>query len=103
MTSAIAILASGGSANQAIVAAQISGTGADLNTTMKLVAKLSGLISKRPNAEVAIAPERLGEAINTYNEVLDTSSPAIVTELSKEQAFIKIGETLRKLRTAIGN
>ena len=103
MTSAIAILASGGSANQAIVAAQISGTGADLNTTMKLVAKLSGLISKRPNAEVAIAPERLGEAINTYNEVLDTSSPAIVTELSKNQAFIKIGETLRKLRTAIGN
>jgi hypothetical protein len=103
IASAIAILASGGSANQAVVAAQISGTGADLNTTMKLVAKLSGLISKSPNAEVAIAPDRLGEAINTYNEVLDTSSPAVVEELAKNQAFIKIGETLRKLRSAIGN
>ena len=103
MTSAIAVLASGGSANQAVVAAQISGTGADVPTTMKLIAKLSGLISKSTGEEVAIAPDRLGEAINTYNEVLDTSSPAIVTELSKEQAFIKIGETLRKLRTAIGN
>jgi hypothetical protein len=103
IASAIAILASGGSANQAIVTAQISGTGTDLITTMKLVAKLSGLISKRPNAEVAIAPKRLGEAITIYNEVLDTSNPAIVTELSKNQAFIKIGETLRKLRTAIGN
>jgi hypothetical protein len=103
IASAIAILASGGSANQAIVTAQISGTGTDLITTMKLVAKLSGLISKRPNAEVAIDPERLGEAITIYNEVLDTSNPTIVTELSKNQAFIKIGETLRKLRTAIGN
>ncbi len=103
MTSAIAVLASGGSANQAVVAAQISGTGADLNTTMKLVAKLSGLISKGTGTEVAIAPERLGEAIITYNEVLDASSPAIVDELAKNQAFIKIGETLRKLRSAIGN
>ena len=103
MITAIAILASGGSANQAVLAAQISGSGADLTTTVKLVAKLSGLISKGSGAEVAIAPERLGEVINTYNEVLDNSSPAIVTELSKNQAFIKIGETLRKLRTAIGN
>ena len=103
MTTAIAVLASGGSANQAVVAAQISGTGADLITTMKLIAKLSGLISKGSNAEVAIAPDHLGEAINTYNEVLDTSSQAIVDELAKNQVFIKIGETLRKLRSAIGN
>jgi hypothetical protein len=100
---AIAVLASGGSANQAVVAAQISGTGADVDTTMKLITKLSGLISKSTGAELAIAPDRLSEAINTYNAVLDTSSPKIVTELSKNQAFIKIGETLRNLRSAIGN
>jgi hypothetical protein len=103
MIAAIAVLASGGSANQAVVAAQISGTGADVDTTMKLITKSSGLISKSTGAEVAISPDRLGEAINTYNEVLDTSSPAIVEELAKNQAFIKIGETLRKLRSAIGN
>ena len=103
MITAIAILASGGSANQAVLAAQISGSGADLTTTVKLVAKLSGLISKGSGAEVAIAPERLGEVINTYNEVLDNSSPAIVAELAKNQAFIKISETLRQLRSAIGN
>ena len=103
MTSAIAVLASGGSANQAVVAAQISGTGVDATATVKLITKLSGLISKGTGAEVAIAPERLGEAINTYNEVLDNSSPAIVSELAKNQVFIKIGETLRKLRSAIGN
>ncbi|MEI6329350.1 MAG: hypothetical protein WCP16_08970 [Pseudanabaena sp. ELA645] len=103
MTTAIAVLASGGSANQAVVAAQVSGTGVDTTATVKLIAKLSGLISKGTGTEVAIAPERLGEAINTYNEVLDTSSPAIVEELAKNQAFIKIGETLRKLRSAIGN
>jgi len=103
MTSAIAVLASGGSANQAVVAAQISGTGVDTTATVKLIAKLSGLISKGTGAEVAIDPERLGEVINTYNELLDNSSPATVTELAKNQVFIKIGETLRKLRSAIGN
>jgi hypothetical protein len=103
MITAIAVLASGGSANQAVVAAQISGTGVDATATVKLITKLSGLISKSPGADVEIAPKRLGEAITIYNEVLDISNPAIVTELSKNQAFIKIGETLRKLRAAIGN
>jgi hypothetical protein len=103
MITAIAVLASGGSANQAVIAAQISGTGADATATVKLIAKLSGLIPKSTGSGVAIAPDRLGEAINTYNEVLDNSSPAIVEELAKNQAFIKIGETLRKLRSAIGN
>ena len=103
MTSAIAILASGGSANQAVVAAQISGTGVDATATVKLIAKLSGLISKSTGTEVAISPERLGEAINTFNEVLDTSSPEIVAELAKNQAFITIADTLGKLRSAIGN
>ena len=103
MTSAIAVLASGGSANQAVVAAQISGTGVDATATVKLIAKLSGLISKSTGTEVAISPERLGEAINTFNEVLDTSSPEIVAELAKNQAFITIADTLGKLRSAIGN
>ena len=103
MTSAIAVLASGGSANQAVVAAQISGTGVDATATVKLIIKLSGLISKGTGAEVAIAPDRLSEVITIYNEVLDTSSPVIVDELAKNQVFIKIGETLRKLRSAIGN
>ena len=103
MTTAIAVLASGGSANQAVVAAQISGTGVDATATVKLIIKLSGLISKGTGAEVAIAPDRLSEVITIYNEVLDTSSPVIVDELAKNQVFIKIGETLRKLRSAIGN
>jgi hypothetical protein len=103
MITAIAVLASGGSANQSVLAAQISGAGVDIATTMKLITKLSGLIAKGSGAEVAIAPDRLGEVINTYNEVLDNSSPEIVVELAKNQAFIKISETLRQLRSAIGN
>jgi|GEM_PF-4584276 len=106
VTSAIAVLASGGSVNQAVVAAQIAGAGADISTTVKLIAKLSGLIAKSATSsglEAAIESTRLGTAIITYNEVLDTSNSAIVAELSKNQAFIKIGDVLRKLRSAIGN
>ena len=106
MITAIAVLASGGSANQAAIAAQIAGSGADVLTTVKLINNLSGLIAKSKTGsglEAEIESTRLGTAITTYNEFLDTSSPEIVAELAKNQAFITISDTLRKLRSAIGN
>jgi len=50
-----------------------------------------------------VSIEKLTEAITAYNEVLDTSSPEVVAELSKNKAFMQIGQTLRKLRSAIGD
>jgi len=51
----------------------------------------------------SVTPAKLAEAIIAYNEVIDTSSPEVVVELSKNKAFLQIGETLRKLRSAFGD
>jgi hypothetical protein len=50
-----------------------------------------------------INPAQLAEAIIAYNEVIDSSSPEVVAELSKNKSFVQIGETLRKLRSAFGD
>jgi hypothetical protein len=49
-----------------------------------------------------INPAQLAEAIIAYNEVIDSSTPEVVAELSKNKSFVQIGETLRKLRAAFG-
>jgi hypothetical protein len=51
----------------------------------------------------SVTPAKLAEAIIAYNEVIDTSSPEVVVELSKNKSFLQIGETLRKLRSAFGD
>jgi hypothetical protein len=128
----IAVLLAGGSANQAAASAQIAGTGAGVGASVRLVAALANLIPSTfdPNAsnplvpnlnasrmkslELAkelilaqgeagtINPAQLAEAIIAYNEVIDSSTPEVVAELSKNKSFVQIGETLRKLRAAFG-
>ena len=128
---AIAILLAGGSANQAAAAATIAGTGAGVNASVKLIQSMSTVLaflalsadplvpnlnasllkSFAPNKGLLIAQKRgqsvdpaaLAAAIDAYNEVLDTSSPDVVAELSKNEAFMEIGQTLRKLRAAIAD
>lgn len=51
----------------------------------------------------SINPARLAAAINAYNEILDTSSSAVISELSKNKEFVEIGQTLRKLRSAFAD
>lgn len=41
---------------------------------------------------------RLALAISAYNEIIDTSSPEVLTALSKDETFIEIGKVLSKLR-----
>jgi hypothetical protein len=128
---AIAILLAGGSANQAAAAATIAGTGAGVNASVKLIQSMSSVLAFLalsadplvPNLNASLLksfdtnkglliaqkrgqsvdPAALAAAIIAYNEVLDTSSPEVVAELSKNEAFIEIGETLRKLRTVFGD
>ncbi len=129
---AVAVLLAGGSPSQAAVAAAIAGAGANVNAAVTLVAQLSkmftapavvGAVQQESNLNASllksfdgvkelllaqskgrtINPAELAEAINAYNAVLDTSSPAVVAELSKNKAFMEIGQTLRALRSAIAN
>ena len=51
----------------------------------------------------SINPTQLALAINSYNEIVDTSTPEALAELSKSKDFIEIGQTLRKLRAAFGD
>ena len=128
---AVAVLLAGGSPTQAAAAAQIAGTGAGVTSSVRLVAALAGIsldptVGSNPlvpnlnasriksldlvkefvialNRTGNVSIEKLTEAITAYNEVLDTSSPEVVAELSKNKAFMQIGQTLRKLRSAIGD
>jgi len=129
---AIAVILAGGSPNQAAAAAQIAATGAGVGASVRLVGALANLIpttfdsaanpllnlnasllkSLDNSKELTVAqgkkgasvnPAQLAEAIIAYNEVLDTSSPQVVAELSKNKAFLQIGQTLRKLRSAFGD
>jgi len=126
-----AILLAGGSANQAAAAATIAGTGAGVNASVRLIQSISTVLaflalganplvpnlnasllkSFDTNKELLLAqkkgqsvdPAALAAAIIAYNEVLDTSSPEVVAELSKNKDFLEIGQTLRKLRAAFGD
>jgi hypothetical protein len=49
----------------------------------------------------SINPVALAAAINAYNEIIDTSSPEALGKLSKDNDFIEVGQTLRKLRSAL--
>jgi hypothetical protein len=51
----------------------------------------------------SVNPAALASAINAYNEVLDTSSPEVVANLSKNKDFMEVGQTLRKLRSAFSD
>ena len=50
-----------------------------------------------------VSPIKLAEAIIAYNEVIDSSSPEVVAELSKNKSFVQIGQTLRTLRASFGD
>lgn len=128
---ATAVLAAGGTPSQAAVAAAIAGTGITPALAVGLVSALSLMLSAdstasadlRPNLNASllksfdsgkdlllaqgksgsINPTQLALAINAYNEIVDTSSPEALAELSKSKEFMEIGQTLRKLRSAFGD
>jgi len=127
---ATAVLLAGGTPAQAAAAGAIAGTGVNVAAAVALVSQLSLLINPvvgsadlRPNLNASllksfdsgknlllaqgkggsINPTQLALAINSYNQIVDTSSPEALAELSKSKEFMEIGQTLRKLRAAFGD
>jgi hypothetical protein len=86
---------------------------ASLPNSATLVASLNlnSLLAKPLNLEkqILIAQgsgtkvdvNKLNQAILAYNKLIDTSSPEGVLALSQNPEFIEIGQTLRKLRSAL--
>lgn len=52
-----------------------------------------------PTVEVDI--NELNNAINTYNQIIDESSPVTLQALSQNQDFMEIGNALKELRAAV--
>jgi hypothetical protein len=45
---------------------------------------------------------KLSDAINAYNQIVETSSPVTLQKISQNKDFVAIGTLLKKLRAAIG-
>jgi len=50
---------------------------------------------------VDIGTVQLNESIQAYNDLVNTSSPEVVSALIKNEEFISIGKTLRQFRDSI--
>ena len=44
---------------------------------------------------------QLNNAINTYNQIIQESSPVTLQALSQNQDFVEIGNVLKELRAAV--
>lgn len=58
------------------------------------------LAQGKPTA-VTVNPQKLSEAIAVYNSILENSSPEAIVAISKLDAFMLIGQSLRQLRSSI--
>jgi hypothetical protein len=74
-----------------------AGVNADLGNNLRVI--LSGIVPNQGNADVDI--NQLNNAINTYNQIIQQSSPVTLQALSQSQDFVAIGKALKELRTAV--
>ncbi|MBS9385230.1 MAG: hypothetical protein HEQ24_13815 [Dolichospermum sp. BR01] len=74
-----------------------AGVNADLGNNLRVI--LSRIAPNQGNADVDI--NQLNNAINTYNQIIQQSSPVTLQALSQSQDFVAIGKALKELRTAV--
>ena len=74
-----------------------AGVNTDLGNNLRVI--LSRIVPNQENADVDI--NQLNNAINTYNQIIQQSSPVTLQALSQSQDFVGIGNVLKELRTAV--
>jgi hypothetical protein len=74
-----------------------AGVNTDLGNNLRVI--LSRIVPNQENADVDI--NQLNNAINTYNQIIQQSSPVTLQALSQSQDFVEIGNVLKELRTAV--
>ena len=109
----IAVLGAGGTQAQATIAASLVNSGANPTKVLFLIQAMSGLFSSRSIERVKsidsakeftiaqasdqelvdIDTVQLNESIQAYNDLVNTSSPEVVSALIKNEEFISIGKT----------
>lgn len=72
----------------------------DLSKIKSLATTKELMLAQNTKAAVTVNPQKLSEAIATYNSILDNSSPEAVAAISKLDQFVVIGQTLRQLRSS---
>jgi hypothetical protein len=74
-----------------------AGVNADLGNNLRVI--LSRIVPNQGNADVDI--NQLNNGINTYNQIIQQSSPVTLQALSQSQDFVAIGQALKELRAAV--
>ena len=74
-----------------------AGVNTDLANNLRLI--LSRIVRNQGNVDVDI--NQLNNAINTYNQIIQESSPVTLQALSQNQDFVEIGNVLKELRAAV--
>ncbi|QJB44167.1 hypothetical protein [Dolichospermum flos-aquae] len=74
-----------------------AGVNADLGNNLRVI--LSRIVPNQGNADVDI--NQLNNGINTYNQIIQQSSPVTLQALSQSQDFVAIGKALKELRAAV--
>ena len=74
-----------------------AGVNTDLGNNLRVI--LSRIVPNQGNADVDI--NQLNNAINTYNQIIQQSSPVTLQALSQSQDFVAIGKALKELRAAV--
>lgn len=117
----IAVLGVGGTKAQAEIASSLINSGGDRTRVLVLIQAISGLFRSKSIGRVKsvdsakeftvaqasdqelvdIDTVQLDESIQAYNDLVNTSSPEVVSALSKNEEFISIGKTLRELRDSV--
>ena len=74
-----------------------AGVNTDLGNNLRVI--LSRIVPNQGNADVDI--NQLNNAINTYNQIIQQSSPVTLQALSQSRDFVAIGKALKELRAAV--
>ena len=74
-----------------------AGVNTDLGNNLRVI--LSRIAPNQGNADVDI--NQLNNGINTYNQIIQQSSPVTLQALSQSQDFVAIGKALKELRAAV--
>ena len=74
-----------------------AGVNTDLANNLREI--LSRIISNQGNVDVDI--NQLNNAINTYNQIIQESSPVTLQALAQNRDFVEIGNVLKELRAAV--
>jgi hypothetical protein len=72
----------------------------DMSKIKSLATTKELMLAQNTKAAMTVNPQKLSEAIATYNSILDNSSPEAVAAISKLDQFVVIGQTLRQLRSS---